>query len=502
MRIFNGLNLNKFALNSLWSVLGFGISQGSSLIAFIILARLLTKDDVSSFALMQNTIAVGMACCGFWIGTGVTRFAALNSNINKDLAGKYSFLGILSSLILSGFAAILIFYYSENISKILIGSGLLEPYLKLISIVIVFHSVDSVQIQTLQSLVAFKEISKNNLIKACLYLPIMTFFTYKYSLHGTFYGLILMGFFNLVINFYSVRKYFVIHKIQYSSSIKLKNFNEFYQYALPLFIGALLGTPVILAANAILSQGNLGIQEVAYFAIASQWRSLIQHIPKRMTDVALPMLSDSIGVKNEDDFSRTFKQTNAFSILIGCTLVTFLFFNVVSITNLYGEGYAGAKFAIGLLLFAGGISCFGSGIGPYIYSKGYTKFGLFTNIVWTTTFLITSIMFIDKLGATALALGMTLGYLINLTVTIVYLAKNNEINLLLLYKSYLGIFVMFIMYLVSINLHEDLSKLNVFFLSIFASLLVFFTLINYIIPKDIKHSIYKLVYKIFGISYG
>jgi O-antigen/teichoic acid export membrane protein len=494
VRSLKYLSFNNFTLYSFWSVIGFGISQASSLIVFIILARLLSKEDVASYALMQSIIAAGMTCCGLWIGTGVTRFIALNSKSDKLAAGRYAFLGIISSFFLSILAALLLYNFSDFFSLSLFGSKNLSPYLKIISFIIILHSIDSIQMQTLQSLVAFKEISKNNLIKAVLLIPIMGIGAYKFDVLGAFYGLLLMSLIFLVINYYSVRKYFSINNIQYVFKLKRIDFYLFYKYATPLFFGALLGTPVILIANSILSQGALGIEQVAYFAIASQWRSLIQHIPKRMTDVALPMLSTSHGNDNNGDFYETFIQTNTFSLLFGYILVTILMFNIPIIISLYGESFEGANITIGLMLLAGGISCHGSGIAPLIYSKGYTVFGLYTNLIWSSIFILTSLYFIDILGAAALALGMCIGYVLTLSITIIYLSYKKEVSIILFYKSLFGISLMILIFGFSIFINQLFSIIYVLFFSIIFTVIVSFVLINYIIDDNIKSKL-VILYK-------
>ena len=60
MKVITNFSFNSFTSHSIWSVLGFGIAQGSSLIVFVVLARLLSKDEIASFALMQSFAAVGM----------------------------------------------------------------------------------------------------------------------------------------------------------------------------------------------------------------------------------------------------------------------------------------------------------------------------------------------------------------------------------------------------------------------------------------------------------
>ena len=502
MKVITNFSFNSFTSHSIWSVLGFGIAQGSSLIVFVVLARLLSKDEIASFALMQSFAAVGMTCCGLWIGTGVTRFVALNAQKDKLAAGRYSFLGIISTTILSLLCSFFLFIFSDFFSIAVIGSDYLSPYLKIISIIIIFQSIDSVQMQTLQSLVAFKEISKNNLIKAIFYIPIIILATYNYGLNGVFYGLLIMSLIVLVVNAFSIKKYFLINSIRYIPAFKYSEFRIFYSYALPLFFGALLGTPVILIANSLLSQGDLGIQEVAYFAIASQWRSLIQHIPKRMTDVALPMLSSSYGADNEEDFNSTFMQANAFSILIACTLVTFLFFNVSLISSLYGDEYDGANNTIILMLLSGAISCFGSGIGPLIYSKGYTRFGLFTNLIWTTTFLLVSVSFIDVIGSASLALGMCVAYIVNLSITVMYLSFKKDISIELLYKYWLGILIMILVSGLSLLTNQVFSLIYVFFISIISSIVIFLLLLNYIIDRNMKLKMFNFFRNLKDINNG
>ena len=213
------------------------------------------------------------------------------------------------------------------------------------------------------------------------------------------------------------------------------------------------------------------------YSIANTWKTAVMFIPRKFISVALPMMSAEVNKDATDSkYDAVFNYTQSFSILVVVPLVTFLICASHLIVKMYGEKFADAHVVLIGVLLATGISALGSGIGPAVQASGKMWFGLFTNILWSGTFLLFTWLFVPYWGAKALVFGMALAYSVNVIYTI--FAMRRELPKGVMTRVVGSIILFCLVTIPAIYMDELYLNLVMLPLTVVTSILAFFFLIS------------------------
>lgn len=414
----------RFSRGVAWATVGTALSQGLGLIVSIISARMLGIIHYGEFGIIQSTIGMYGVLAGLWLGLGATKFVAEFKIDSPARAGRVIGLSFLIAVISSVVVSAVIITMAPLLAQKVLNAPHLKVELAFVAGIIVLNVLDGVQVGALSGFEAFGAIARTSIVRSLVALPITVFLVWKWGFIGAVSSLAVIAVLNLWINQRALRmecrKFGVLITWRGTRS----DLRTFLNYSAPALLGGVLGAPVLWIASALLVNQPSGYAEMGIYSIANQWKTAVMFLPRKLISVALPMMSAE-GNKGADDsgYKGVFDITQSFSILIVIPLVTFLICASHLIVKMYGEKFAGANIVLIGVLLATGISALGSGVGPAVQASGKMWFGLFTNVLWSATFLLFTWLFVPYWGAKALVFGMALAYTVNVLYTIVFMRK-------------------------------------------------------------------------------
>lgn len=290
-QLFDKVHKNKFLNDSFWALLGSALGKALSLLAGIIVARLLGKEVYGQYGLLKSTLINISIFSTLGLGYTGTRFVAKNidNGVSEIIRNIYRI-----ALAFSFLVAILVFAFATPIS-VFIKAPEMNNALRFTAFIIVINAVNSTQIGILSGFKAFKQIARNNVYAGCVTFILSALFTYLWGFEGALYALFASFLFNVLINSNSVRKLIrLCHDYKVEKHIRIK---ELIFFSLPIALQESMYTIVgFLSSYLLIRYADYG--ELGITSAASQWSAVILFIPGVMKNVMLSYFSSSESTKS------------------------------------------------------------------------------------------------------------------------------------------------------------------------------------------------------------
>jgi O-antigen/teichoic acid export membrane protein len=159
-RILNSKLIN----DSFWALIGNIIGKGLSLAAGIFVARFLGKEVFGEYGIVKNTIMLIAAFSTFGLGYTATKYIAEYKNNKSEYTKLVLHYATKITLAFSGVMALILFLTAEYFAEYVLSDHHLKTPLRIISILIVFNALTTMQIGVIAGFGKFKEMARINSI--------------------------------------------------------------------------------------------------------------------------------------------------------------------------------------------------------------------------------------------------------------------------------------------------------------------------------------------------
>jgi O-antigen/teichoic acid export membrane protein len=406
---------------SFWAFSGSVISKGFFLISSIAIARILGKSQYGELGIIQSTINMFAAFAGFGLGVTSTKYVAELRDSFPEKAGNI----IASSNLIAGivgfiFTALFMVLAPVITEKLIASPGLVDK-MRLGSVMLFFYALNGAQTGALAGFENFKGIAKVNIYIGLFAFPLQIILTIYFDLTGAIIGLGITYMAQWIINHFFLLRTAKKHNIEIKLKKSFKDISYIWKFSIPAVFGGIIVSISLWYSNTILVSRVNGFNEMAIFNAASQWQNIILFIPMAVSQISLPLFSNT---KND---IKKFLKLIRYNILLNffvCFVLAVLFasFSKV-IMQSYGENFKEGYIVLILLTFIAVLISVNSVIGQVIAGLGRMWAGFSMNLIWAIVFLALSYHFINSgSGAIGLAKSLLLAYLAHsVIVTIVSL---------------------------------------------------------------------------------
>lgn len=408
----------RFINGASWSLFSSIVSQGLMVLASIVAARILGKLQFGELGMIRSTVNMFSVFAGFGLGLTATKFISEYRINDIGKTGRIIGLTIIFAVIIGLLISFSIILLAPMLANKTINSPNLVLEIRLGAAILFFTSINGALTGILAGFEAIKSIAKVNFFVGIFSFPIQIILTLKWGLEGSIIGFGLNFFILFIFNILTV------YKIcrQYGVIILFKNaFDEFsiiYKFSLPALLSGLMVNPVTWACNALLVNKPNGYSELAVFDAANQWRSSILFIPLALSQIVLPLLSDS---ENNHSFKKIIKLNIIFNLIISLILSLILSLFSLLIMSSYGPSFINGQPVLIVLAFSAIFISINNVIGHAIVSKGNMWVGFLFNFIWGMILLICTYIFVNLgYGAIGLAYSFLISYIFHTLIQTTY----------------------------------------------------------------------------------
>lgn len=406
----NSSTLLKRIMNAF--VFGIGGAVGSRalfMLSGIIISRVLGKEHYGQFSMINSTVTLFVTFSGIGIGATLTRYVALYRNQTDKLGNIVGTLSRFVELISILMSAIL-FLNSSKLSFWVSGNGLLTNYFRITSLIIFISTLASLQQSILLGMEKYKKSAKIELIRCGVYLIIGGFFSIYKGVNGAVWALLITHFLRFYLMYNENRKEYKENNIIISYNFNSGIRKILLQFTIPSFVASLFVMPVNWINNSILTR-QVGFGELAIFAVAQQWMTIVTYVPSQMGQIK-PIYTDLFAQNKCIELKRIFKNITLSSIalvlpiaLIGITFSKY-------ILNFYGNGYEYGYITFVLLMIAAFLITLQSQVGALLEAVGKMWAGFFLNFIWSVV-IVGIFYYLRGWGSMGYAMAYCIAYAIH-----------------------------------------------------------------------------------------
>lgn len=405
----------RMARGAVWSLVGAGVAQGTSLAASIITARILGAEEFGAFGMIQSTVGMLGVFAGLGLGITATKFVAELRIRDPDRAGRIIAGGSAIAATSGGVLATGLVASATSLATSTLNAPNLVDDLRVASLVLFFNAVSGAQTGALSGFEAFQAISRVNLVRGVTVLPLTIGFVSLWGLHGAIWGLVVSASLSCLLNHHALRQQCIAFGIRPRLKDAWKERTVLWSFSTPAFLSTAMFGPILWAANTLLVNAPNGYVEMGIFNAASQWRNAILFLPGLLSQPVIAVLA-SVDHSDRRTFNRILR--NQLLIVFATCLVIALPIIICAdlIMNTYGAGFGNGATVLTLLVISSVMSGTANVIGQAIASLGRMWWGLAMNSVWAIALLAVAAHLIPSLGAKGLAAAFVASYTVH-TVT-------------------------------------------------------------------------------------
>jgi O-antigen/teichoic acid export membrane protein len=340
--------------------------------------------------------------------------------VNAIRTGRILGFCTVLSCLLGALALLIVLFCADRIATDLLNNPILADGLVKSSGLILFSILNGFQLGALSALESYKKLARISVLSIILSSLIYIVLSKLFGLNGLFIGLSIGGALNWCLTTFVLREELKIHRLKRIFIGCLKEFPIFAKFALPAAISGLISMPALWIGNAYLVRLPEGLQEMATFSAANTLRSLVLFFPLILNRVATSLLNNYKGLKNNDDYSGTFKINLKFSILSSVFASIILGLFGINLLNFYGDGFKSGIDILYILLISACIEVIFQAYYQHIQANEKMWLSLAVIVVPRDVLLvILSIYLIPLFGGVGLAMAQTLAWLMALILVII-----------------------------------------------------------------------------------
>ncbi len=306
---FRGQSLRKrFISGAFWSLLGAIVSRGLTLLASVIVARLLHPAGFGKLGIIQSTIGLVGVFAGAGLGLTATKYVAEHRSTDTLKTGVYAALSLRIAII-SGLAASgVLFVTSDWIAGAVLGQPSLRQDLRVSALVVLFAAINGVQLGIVTGLEDFRTMALMNTIRGIVLFITLSLGCYLFGLDGAVAGLAAAEALAAAVNQFALRRSCCTRSIPLRHShLPRGELLALAHFAVPTLLASLVISPAFWLSNLIMFQQPAGARSLGVFNAADRWRQVLLFLPGSVATIILPMLSNLRGTRDSATYRRVLR---------------------------------------------------------------------------------------------------------------------------------------------------------------------------------------------------
>jgi len=415
MRRGQPLGLRQRVLSgALWVTIANVAYRGMLMLAMMMVARILGKEEYGQLGIIQSSITMFEAIAALGMGITATKHIAEYRNSDKYKVSRVITLTRVTTFVTGVFFGVVIYLIAPQMSTTMLGSGELTEFVRISALILFFNAISGGRVGILAGFEAYRAMALINSLTGTMTVLLVAGGARFYGVDGALWGLVGVSSINALLNhILSIR---VMRKEGIPRAPKLTR-SEWYllwRFSVPAMTAGILYAPVNWIGGAYLVRTD-GFGEMGLFAAANQWFSVLLFIPGVITSVFLPVFADHGGRGREHNLRGLLGKALKATVLVSLPLVAAVALSSSWIMRLYGEGYFEAATLLVMIALAAFVASTQNILGNALATINRMWIHFASNMVWAVVYLMTVIILVE-LGykAMGLCLAILLAYFVKL----------------------------------------------------------------------------------------
>ena len=420
-RLIDSPIVYRLARGAFWSLTGGIISRVLTMVSSILVARLLGKDGYGEMGMIQSTMGMFGVFAGFGLGATATKYIAEFREKDPLRAARITSLTLVAALTSAAVVAAICCVLAPWLAENNLHRADRAPLLVSGAVLLFVSTIGGVLSAVLAGFESFRVIAMINIWQG-LATPLLTVpLTLMYGVHGAIASFTINSSIGLLLSARAVGRDFRSHAMELKYSAAMwREWILLWKYSFPLTIASLLIAPVTWITSTFLVSQPGGYGELGLFNAANQWRNVIVFLPALLTTAMLPVLSETHGRKNCDDFAMTIVLNLRGTWVVAFPITVMVILLGRFLAQLLGKQFSGTEHIIAILMVACFLNVVNGAVGCALVGAGKIWIGTLMNFSWAAVLVVAAYLLIPGHGGTGLALAYLFAYLAHTVWQMVY----------------------------------------------------------------------------------
>lgn len=402
---------SRLASGTFWSLVGTVLGRGLSVIASIFVARQLGKQDFGALGIVQSTMLNFSVFVGCGLGLTATKHLPEFRSSNPERAGRILVLSGMVAMLVGAAISLVFVVAAPWIAERVLAAPRLTGLVRVGALLLFLNTLNGSQTGALSGFEAFKSIARVNLWTGLITFPIMLGAVLAGGLAGGMLGLAASAGVNWLLSHVALRRECRKFGVTLAFKGVSKEWRVISGFSLPAVLGGVVLGPVNWLCSTILVNQPGGYAEMGVFNATSQWFALVLFLPGLLSQVLLPVLSDTLSNGDTRDARGLLKLALGANAATVVPCVAVLSAASPWLMSLYGKGFEKSWPVLVISLITGAIFALQSPVNQLLNAKGMLWIVLCSNLLWGLLFTGLTWAFIDK-GAIGLVSARLAAYVI------------------------------------------------------------------------------------------
>lgn len=404
-----------------WSIAGSAAQYLCILVALMVCAKILGKENFGKLNLVQNTINIFVVLGAMGMGNTAAKYISEYRETQKERAAGIYVISGWSGGIMGALLALLVIFVAPVIAD-KVSAPDLTNCIRWGGIWLFFSTLSGIQVGVLSGFENFRAVALNSIatgiVEGVMIIVGARLWGITGAILGYGAGFVIWTAANALAIRANLRRENIVPRW---TRVSRDDFRIIHQFSLPAMLSTLMVMPVFLGVKMMLANFN-GFGEVGVYGAADQWKTMILFVPSAMSRIALPILSN---IRSKGEI-RTYTRVLLINVLMNAGVTVFLSAIVIGLSKnimmLYGREFLEPMPLI-LLALSTVFTSIASVVGLAIASQAKMWIGFGFNLIWGILALGLCYIFLRHgLGAKGAAAAILLSYLVHTILQSFYLA--------------------------------------------------------------------------------
>jgi O-antigen/teichoic acid export membrane protein len=400
----------RLASGTMWAFVGAFVARALGLASSIVVARVLGREALGEFGIIQNTVDMFQLFAGFGLGLTATKYVAQYRVSDPPRAGRVMILSGLVVACSAAVVAITLVIAGPWVAANTLAAPHLTGVLRIGAITLFLGALNGAQLGALGGFEAFRTRTLVSTLSGLATPILVVAGASSRGVSGAVWGIAGSAAFAWFVNHVAVRYEARRAGVPLVFGLKAEDWKMLWHFSFPALLASMMVTPVDWACAAMLVNQPHGYSEMGIFRVVTQWFGVVIFLPRVAGGVFLPVLSERIGAGDMRSVVRIFRVLVGATAAVATPLVCILSFASPWIMAMYGPGFAAGWTALVLGLATSLIVSLQGPIGHLIAASGRMWLGFVMNTAWAIVYLVATLLLV-RFGANGLAGARLLAYL-------------------------------------------------------------------------------------------
>lgn len=335
-----------------WNMLAALSLQGSVLVSFIFVARILGLSAFGAYSILVTTVMTVAAIAQG--GSGLVASKYVGESLDSNLPRVARVLRMCRNFTLaSGAAAAAIMLAAAGLlSRDLLARPELELHVRLVSLAALFQVLVSYQWGALQGFGAFRRLSRGGVFTGVSHVVLNTAGAWFGGLEGALIGLVAASGVRLAVFGLLLRSVRREHGVPTPNRLQPEEWRMIWAFAVPAGLAGLVTMPCQWLVTILVAKHPNGLAAVALLTAAQQVRMAVLQLPSLLNGVSFSMLSRLKGLDDRGNYRAVFWTGLWMNLLFSTVSVLLLGLSATQVLQFFGDAFAEGHWTLVLLLVA------------------------------------------------------------------------------------------------------------------------------------------------------